>query len=141
MNKKKFPFWIAAFLVLAFAAGIVGGIVGERHFLQKKRPGQERRPPHFPSMEKMAEDLSLTREQQEKIQEIFRKNEERFKELRGHIEERLAAIRVELKAEIDAVLTPEQRRKLEEMIESHRVRSKEDYEKRRQKYNHSKPKR
>jgi Spy/CpxP family protein refolding chaperone len=44
---------------------------------------------------------------------------------------RLTKIRAELKGALDAVLTPEQRKKFEEMIQHYLLQRKEEYEKRR----------
>ena len=122
--KNKLKFWIVLSLVLTFAAGVRGGIFGERFLMEKRMAGRAGRPGPFPSLEKMAKDLGLSAEQQERIKNIFQKNEERFKELNGDLHRKLQAIREQLKAEIDSVLTPEQKKKMEEMIERYRTRGK-----------------
>ncbi len=70
--KKSTP-WIILTLVLVFAAGVVGGVLGERF---ARRP-QMRRPANaaerYPSHDRWAKDLGLSAEQQEKIREIFKK--------------------------------------------------------------------
>ena len=53
---------------------------------------------------------------QDKIHEIFQKSEERMKAYRAESRTRLGELRKMLKDEIDAVLTPEQRAKNDEMI-------------------------
>jgi len=120
--KKSTP-WIILTLVLVFAAGIVGGVLGERWWFAKKP--QDRRPANaqrYPSRDKWTKDLGLTAEQQEKIREIFKKNDERMrndetiKELRAASNKRFAEIREQLRKEIDAVLTPEQRAENEAML-------------------------
>ncbi len=124
--RNKFKLWIVLSLVLAFAAGVVAGFYAERYGFQKKMRDRGPRPGHFPSIERMAEDLDLTAEQQSLIKDIFQKNEERFKELNGDIRQRLQAIRERLKTEIDSVLTPEQKKKMEDMIEQYRSRGRRD---------------
>ena len=59
---------------------------------------------------------ALTEEQKAQIREIFKKNEERMRAYRTESRARLGELRKMLKDEIDAVLTPEQRAKNDEMI-------------------------
>lgn len=123
---KKSKLWIVLSLLLVFAAGVVGGVFCERLWISKKpearRPGNVAR---YPSHDRWARDLGLTTEQQEKIQEIFKKNEERIKNderiktLRGDLDKHFGEIREQLKKEIDAVLTPEQKKKMEAMIQKY----------------------
>ncbi|MBM3293199.1 MAG: hypothetical protein FJY82_01615 [Candidatus Aminicenantes bacterium] len=114
MNKPRLVFILA--LVLVFAAGAAAGIFAERFWLAKK-PGirPPGRPP-APSHERWAQELGLSEEQKASIQEIFKSNDGPMKELRGDYYKRLGEIRDKLRKEIDAVLTPEQRQKQEEMI-------------------------
>lgn len=132
MNNKG-KFWIALILVAVFAAGVGGGILLERFLDAKKYERRERRPPPFPSIEGMAEELELSPGQQVKMREIFQKNDERLKEVRSLLQSRLAEIRSQLKKEIDSILTPEQRTKLEAMIEKHVSQRKKEKEHERRK--------
>lgn len=117
---KKSRVWIVVALALIFAAGIVAGIFAERWWLAKK-PDFRRSPTgHYPSMTRWAKDLGLSAEQQDKIKAIFQKNDERIKELRTDYYKHLGEIREQLKKEIDAVLTPEQKEKMEAMIQKQR---------------------
>lgn len=124
--KKRPTAWIAGALALVFLAGAAAGIFFERLVLSP-RPPHRRPPSHFPSMEMMARELGLSAEQQERIKEIFQRNEERFRALRGDIRKHLNDIREQLKREIDAVLTPEQINKLQDMIERHKDKGRRDY--------------
>ena len=134
MNKSRL--WIVLSLVLLFAAGMVAGIFADKWFLSKRaeaRRGQTNRPP---TLEFWSKELGLTVEQQAKIREIFKHNEERLqnderlKGLRGDLDKRYGEIRAQLKAEIDAVLTPEQKQKLEAMIQKHNEERRKDNERR-----------
>ena len=128
--KKSTP-WIILTLVLVFAAGVVGGVMGERWWFAK-RP-QMRRPVNaerYPSHDRWAKDLGLTAEQQEKIREIFKKNDGRIKELRSDFYKHIGVMRDEMKKEIDAVLTPEQRVKNEAMIQKSMEERRKENEKR-----------
>jgi Spy/CpxP family protein refolding chaperone len=119
--KNKYIFWIIFSLIVAFAAGLIGGVFGERYYLQKRH---DRGRPHPPSLEQMAKDLGLSADQQEQIKKIFERNETKFKELRADMHDRLRSIRAELKKEIDSILTAEQRQKIETMIEKDTHRDK-----------------
>jgi DnaJ-domain-containing protein 1 len=78
----------------------------------------------------MAEELGLTSEQQEKMQEIFKNNEERLNVLRSQIHDQYAALRSQLKKEMDEVFTDEQQTKFEAMIEKYLSERKKEMEKR-----------
>jgi Spy/CpxP family protein refolding chaperone len=134
MNKSRL--WIILSLILLFAAGMVAGIFADKWFLGKKgdvRRVQGSRPP---TLEIWTKELGLTVEQQTKIREIFKQNEvrlqadERLKSLRGDLDKRYSEIRAQLKAEIDAVLTPAQKQKLEAMIQKHAEERRKENERR-----------
>lgn len=135
MNRSRL--WFVLAVILIFAAGIAVGIFAERGFLAK-RPAF-RRPPgqtggNVPTMGRWFRDLGLTAEQQAKINEIFKANDERMrnddkiKELRAESNKRFAEIRDQLKHEIDAVLTAEQKKKLEAMIQRNLEERRKDSE-------------
>jgi hypothetical protein len=113
--------WIVFSLIVVFAAGFTGGILFEKNIIDKKveKRTKRRGSVRFPSLEMMAQELSLTPEQEEQIREIFKNNEERFKNLRKNIDERLSSIRSQLKNDIKNVLTDEQVLKFEAMIEKY----------------------
>jgi Spy/CpxP family protein refolding chaperone len=117
--KERFKFWLVLSLILAFAAGLVCGIFVDKYVLSKRSDGEGRRGPHPPSLEFLSKQLGLSPQQQEQIKEIFRKNEERMKELRTRIHGDLNEVRSQLKDEIDRVITPEQKEKLEAIIKKH----------------------
>lgn len=133
--KNKYAFWIVFSLVVAFAAGLIGGIFSDRYFFQKKYGRSERSRAPFPSLERMAQDLGLSAEQQEQIRKIFERNEAKLKELRSNLHGRLASIRAELKSEIDSVLTAEQKQKFEAMIERYASQRRKEFEERKGKLN------
>jgi len=117
--KNKYMFWIIFSLIVAFAAGLIGGAFGERYYLQKRHDRGERGRPHPPSLEQMAKDLGLSADQREQIKKIFEGNEAKLKKLRADMHDRLRTLRAELKKEIDSVLTAEQRQKIETIIKKH----------------------
>jgi Spy/CpxP family protein refolding chaperone len=134
----KYKFWLVLSLIVAFAAGIFGGIFSERYYFHRKRHASlartqaERSPAHFPSIEQLAKDLNLSAEQQEQIRKIFERNDAKLKELRSDMRGRLATIRAELKTELDSVLTAEQKQKFEAMIESYIEQRKRESDRRRE---------
>ncbi|MGQ9671824.1 MAG: Spy/CpxP family protein refolding chaperone [Candidatus Aminicenantales bacterium] len=134
--KNKFRFWTFIFVLVAFAAGLLGGFWVEHYFAQKKRRFDGSRPSretvHFPSLELMSRELSLTADQQERIRQIFERNDARLKELRSDMHSRLTEIRAQLKSELEGVLTPEQRQKFEAMIAKYLLQRKRDFEKRKE---------
>lgn len=130
--KNYNKFWIVFSLIVVFAAGFIGGILFEKHLIDKKveKRVKRRSSVRFPSLEMMAKELSLTPEQEEQIREIFKNNEERFKNLRKNINDRLSSIRSQLKNEIKNVLTDEQVVEFEAMIEKYISQRKKEMEKR-----------
>ena len=117
--KNGNKFWIILSFIFVFAAGIAAGMLFENNFLDKKprRNGERRSPVRFPTLDMMAEELGLTAEQQEQLREIFKNNEERLKTYRNQIHDQYAALRTQLKQEMDSVFSEEQRAKLNTIIE------------------------
>jgi len=131
--KNKFKFWIIFSLIIVFAAGVIIGIFSEKYIISKRLERMRRSSVHFPSLEMMAQELSLAPQQKEQIREIFKNNEERLKGLRSQMHSQLSLIRSQLKTEIENILTPEQRQKFEAMIEKYIGQRKRELE-RREKY-------
>jgi Spy/CpxP family protein refolding chaperone len=129
---NKLKLWIALSLLVAFAAGVLGGIFSERYFFRARRHARiERNPSHPPDLERMARELGLSAEQKAEIKKIFDGNDARLKELRSEMDTRLSGIRTEIKNQIDAVLTPEQKRTFETIIAKHIEQRKKESEQRR----------
>lgn len=114
---KKYKIWVALTLLVVFALGAAAGVFGERYLMHRRyrRPAQPRTP--FLLLEPVAKALALTAEQQDKLREIFKRSDERMKVLDTEIHGRLREVRAQLKSEVDGVLSPEQRTKLEELIQ------------------------
>jgi Spy/CpxP family protein refolding chaperone len=135
---SKYKFWLVLSLIIVFAVGVFGGIFSERYYFHRKRHANlartqtERSPAHFPSIEQLAQDLNLSAEQQEQIREIFGRNDAKLKDLRSDMRGRLNTIRAELKTELEAVLTPEQKQKFEAMIEKYLEQRKRESDRRRE---------
>jgi len=129
--KNHYKFWIILSLILVFFAGIAGGIFIDKLFIQKSLEKRRSSPPPPHSIDMMAKELNLTSEQQEKIREIFKNNEERLKSLRKDFFDHLSQIRTQLKNEIKNVLSEEQGKKFEAMIEKFESQMKKEQERRR----------
>jgi Spy/CpxP family protein refolding chaperone len=113
--KTKYKILIALTLLVVFGLGVAAGVLGERYVVHRKDRHAAVRP-HLPSPEDWAKELGLTQEQQDKIREIFKQNEERMKAYRADSRVRLGELRKRLWDETNAVLTPEQKQKNDEMI-------------------------
>ncbi len=135
--KNHYKLWTIISLIIVFSAGLIGGVLLDKHIFNKKHKSQYERTDRkkksstrFPTLDIMAKELGLSAEQKEKIQEIFKNNEERFKTLRKDINERLMDIRVQLKNEIKSVLTEDQQAKYEAMIKKYHSQRKREIDKR-----------
>lgn len=128
--KNNYKIWIIFSLVIVFIAGIVCGMLLEKNFLDRdgKASHQRRRSTHFPTLEMMAKELSLTSEQQDKIKDLFSSNEERFRTLRNEVHKTLSDIRSQMITDITSVLDDNQNKKFEAMIEKYKAQRKRDHE-------------
>ncbi len=129
---NNYKIWIIFSLVIVFMAGIVCGILLEKNVLDRdgKESSQRRRSTHFPTMEIMAKELSLTSEQQDKIKEFFSSNEARFRALRSEVHKSLSDIRTQMVADIKSVLDENQSKKFEAMIERYKTQRRREHEER-----------
>jgi len=128
---NKYKLWVTVSLIVVFALGVAVGIFGGRMFLEKKKPGPPQRQEPFPTMEVISKELQLTPQQEGQIREIFKRSEERFESFRKEVHGRLAELRQQLKTEMDNVLTPEQQKKMQELMERYmRQRRRETTERR-----------
>jgi Spy/CpxP family protein refolding chaperone len=135
MNRSRL--WFVLAVVLIFAAGVAVGVFAGRGVLAKRPAFRRPSGPSgagVPTMSRWFRDLGLTPEQQAKMNEIFKANDERMrndekiKELRAESNKRFAEIREQLKREIDAVLTVEQKSKLDAMIQKNLEERRKDSE-------------
>jgi len=126
---NRYRLWIVLSLLVAFAAGVLGGIFAERLFIHPRHHTRAvRGPSHPPDLEEMARNLGLSPDQKERIRQIFESNDGKFRELYIEMHNRLSALRTEIKNQIDAVLTPEQKQKMEAIIAEHEERRKKEPE-------------
>ncbi|MFA4926504.1 MAG: hypothetical protein WC524_07645 [Candidatus Aminicenantales bacterium] len=115
--KNKYKLWVALSMIVVFGLGIAVGVFGDRAYLKKNRPKSGQRPEPFPTVEVMARELQLTPEQKARLKEVFKQSEERFEAFGKEIHSHLQELRGQLKTDIDNVLTPEQQKKMQEMMD------------------------
>jgi hypothetical protein len=106
--------WFALFVVIVFALGAATGF-GVARFVRPRPPfgrGGPGRPPPPPSpamvVERMTRDLGLSAEQRTKMQEVLQRNADRLERFHATTGQQYDALRTELDADIERVLTPEQ---------------------------------
>lgn len=125
----KYKVWIVFSLVAVFLLGITTGYFSERYLVHKRFEQRDnradRRSHRPPTIEELAKMLSLDQGQQDQIREAFRMNEERLKAFGEEYHQRLREIRTQLQAEMDSIMTPEQKQKLEAMIKESAAKRKE----------------
>lgn len=114
---NKYKLWVALSLVAVFILGLAVGILGDKMFFGKKNVVSRQRQETFPTLEVISRELQLTPEQEEKIREVFKRSEERFQAFRKEIHSRLIELREQLKTEMDEVFTPEQEKKMQELMD------------------------
>lgn len=138
--KNHYKLWTIISLIIVFSAGLISGVLLNKHIFNKKHKSQYERTDrkrtsstHYPTLDRWTQELGLTAEQKEKIQEIFKNNEERFKTLRKDMNESLREIRVQLNNEIKSVLTEEQQVKYEAMINNYHSQRKKEMDRRKKK--------
>lgn len=104
-----------ALLAIAFVVGALGGMAVERVRASRARPAPSEWMPMRGGLPHGFTALNLTPEQQERIQAIFRSSRPRTDSVLQASLPRLEAIRDSVRAEIRAVLTPDQQRTFDEM--------------------------
>ena len=124
-------------LSLTFSAGVAIGVAGSRLVAADDTTGQaaeqaasrsdagdrtdtgDRREARF-AIERYADELGLTSEQRERIAPILKRTREDLSAIVSEVRPRYRAVYESARAEIEAVLTPEQTEKYREIVESRR---------------------
>ena len=129
MNSEKR--WIGILSALLLLLGIFVGIAMDRFLFRPPSPPASaplagapetgRRLGAAPRMflQRLVSELDLTDEQRERVEQVFRRNLPRLRAARGD-RERFRAVRRQMREELDGVLTPQQRAKLEELKQRER---------------------
>jgi Spy/CpxP family protein refolding chaperone len=116
-------------LVLAFLVGLVAGVLVERTLFGRSllasqaeapavvlSPGGERREPGGADREQLAQDLGLTLEQRQRVDEVLDEQQRQIHEIMRSTRPQTRAVLRETRAQIEAVLTAEQRVRWEQMM-------------------------
>jgi|GEM_PF-803880 len=125
---KQSRLWIVLSLVLVFAAGAAAGIFAQRYWFTRRPP--ERSQYRGPSPADWEKALGLSEEQKTQIHEIFKTSDVRIGELRTDFYKRVGEIRGQIRKDINAVLTPEQKAKQDEMEKKYREARKKEADRR-----------
>ena len=101
-------------VILAFVAGLLVGVAGDRLYFHRMFPGRRDSGPGR-IVERLNRELHLTPDQKSQVQKIVDAH-------RAHIESLMTNVRPEIRKELDAtnaeiekILTPEQRAEFEKM--------------------------
>ena len=116
---------ILAFTGVFLAGAVIGGVVTlrfVREMVRDFRP-MDRFEPLL--MKRYASRLELTEEQREQVREIVRTTEKELRRLRGEGFKEAVSAGEKMNAQIEQILTPEQRVRLEELKQEMRERWKE----------------
>ena len=101
-------------VIFAFVCGILLGIAGDHAWLIYQRRIM---PPHFPGrvprmfVEHLSRKLDLTQQQRTEVEKILERRRARVEAIRANAHKEID----ETNAEIEKVLTPEQRKKFDEL--------------------------
>jgi hypothetical protein len=113
-------------LLLAVIVGGFAGVAVDRHFLLGKtfRPGWERfegrRPPRDREFRnRFAKAVGLSPAQQVRIDSIMDRRARELRVVRSKVQPQLDSIIMRTRRQLDSVLTPEQRKKAEEIRRKH----------------------
>jgi Spy/CpxP family protein refolding chaperone len=112
--------WFAVFVLVVFLMGLATGITIDRFASPARRPtravggiGAGPRPAVL--ADRMSRELDLSDAQKQQLEEIFKRAAGRLETFRRESRQEFGALSRELDAEIEAVLTPEQREKFRQM--------------------------
>lgn len=83
---------------------------------------------HHRRLQKLSEELGLSKEQEEKISQIMKKGWEKIREEMRKMKERVLAIRKDTDSQIEKLLTSEQLEKFKELKQEFKERRKERME-------------
>ena len=117
---------IILLIIVFVAGGVAGALIDRANPLKDRRPRMGRmdrmdrmpeEPGEFPGFFR---DLDLTDEQRVQIRAIFEKHRPAIDSLMGEAMPKIRALRDSADAEIQAILTPEQRERFEKMAPRHR---------------------
>lgn len=112
--------WFAVFVVLIFALGVTTGIVGTRHLRWGRGPGPggrggpggpggPGRPTVAQVMDRMTVELGLSPQQRVNVEHALSAGTARMDAFQNRTRQEFDALRQHMNAEIEQILTPDQR--------------------------------
>jgi Spy/CpxP family protein refolding chaperone len=116
----------ALYLAVVFVAGGLFGVVA--HGLYTQKTARAANPKEFREryVAKLQKDLSLTPEQVPQVTAILDETSDRFREIREKMSPELDAIRQQQRAQIMALLKPEQQEKYQKILDEWRRRREQE---------------
>lgn len=110
----------AVVVIVVFLAGIVIGVAGDR-FWRVRHPGPRRNPQMVTAaiLRRLDRELDLTPQQEAAVKQILTAREQRITALMATIRPQIRQQIDAANAEIEKVLTPEQRAKFQQMPHMH----------------------
>ena len=118
MSRIKAGLVIALVFVAGFAAGVVTTRAVVRHFIRTVMTRPERVRELFEK--RMAVRLRLDAGQRQKVDEILGRTQGEIQQLRGDFAPRFRGILSNAESEVSAVLSPDQRKKFDQLLEENR---------------------
>jgi Spy/CpxP family protein refolding chaperone len=119
--KVKEKFFVIAAFVLTFAAGVLTGAIVVRQFggplsMRPRMAHEPGRPPRGFMLEMLKPRLNLDETQSQEVAQIVATYEEKLRQHFSQMRPQSSQIIRQMAAEIDSVLTPEQRQKFHEQF-------------------------
>ena len=139
MSDNRVRVWFALFVLVVFCAGLAGGVLIDRAFGRRAAafergsprgpmdfgpggpggpvgpggPGGRRGGPPRMLVDRLAGELNLTSEQRTKVEDILTARRARLETVQREVRERFDTEQQALRAELRAVLTPDQQQKFD----------------------------
>ena len=110
-TKNRTKAWLG--VISVFIIGLALGALSMNLYIRHNRPSQPTR--HNP-LDDWTMKLSLTPEQRQQIDTIFKESFDQFRQVRKEVDPKFEAIKNQSRERIKSALTPEQLPKFEEMM-------------------------
>ena len=134
MNSPSTRMWVGLFVLVVFVAGLAAGVAVRPWIMmgpRQARVGMPRTapPPGGPParmterlLDRIADDVDLTAEQDQQLREVFGRRQQRMRDINDEVRAQFETEQAQMNAEIAAILTPEQM----EIFENEIVRMRRD---------------
>ena len=125
MPNAKLSGWFAVFVAVIFTAGVATGLILRGYFEQRSAASvrTEAPSPSFANLtRRLSSELDLNAAQTEQLRKILLSRRERLMELHKDLRARVDGELTEVSAEIDRILTPDQRERFQQFVFKMRMR-------------------